>query len=84
MQLLEGTLLQIDSSTPIRAGFLTCVQLGCIAEYDAPDEVVSQLKQSGKLSIQATNGDGQSTKFVFSLDGFTGVYSKSEGNSPGD
>jgi invasion protein IalB len=80
MQLREGAWLQIDEYNPIYAPFLICVELGCAAEYDAPDELLSQLKQGKKISLLVTSYDGQPVKLAFPLDGFSDAYSKPEGD----
>jgi len=69
-----GTRLVVDQNQPLQMPFMTCAPLspnmGCIAQYDATPDLVSQLKKGQMLNIQAVNLQGQVVNFPLALSDF--------------
>jgi invasion protein IalB len=59
MALQPGTRVVIDQGQPMNAPYVICFQAGCIADYEASQELVDRMKKGQSLNIQAMNGQGQ-------------------------
>jgi invasion protein IalB len=59
MRLSDGTWIEVDQSSPIKTSYLTCITLGCIADYKASSAFLDMLKEGRELDILAVDGAGQ-------------------------
>jgi invasion protein IalB len=74
VRLGEGTWISVDQSLRMSAPFVTCVPLGCFADYQANNELIAGLRQGKELMIHAVNGDGQVARFALPLFDFSEAY----------
>ena len=71
----RGASIVIDQGTPMLTGrFLYCGVDGCVAEYEAGPDLLSQLKNGRLLVIEATDSINQPFRVAFSLAGFADAY----------
>jgi invasion protein IalB len=73
MQLPPGTRLVIDQGQPMTSPYLICVSGGCIAEYNATNDVINRLKRGKQLAVQAVNANGQAIGINLPLANFAKV-----------
>jgi len=70
----EGTQVVVDQNQPLRMPFVTCMplapNLGCVSQYDATPELVTQMKKGQTLTIQAINLQNQIISFPLALADF--------------
>jgi len=59
MALQPGTRVVIDQGQPMNAPYVICFQAGCIADYEASQELIDRMKKGQSLNVQAMNGQGQ-------------------------
>jgi invasion protein IalB len=81
-----GTQLFVDQSTPAMAPFETCLPPvvppgGCLSDYEASVDLVGRLKSGQRLTVQATNMNGQIHSIQIELKDFAQVY-ESPGTEP--
>lgn len=63
------------------ADFVSCKQsLGCLADYNDPG-IVAKMRAAHSMTLQATDGDGGTLRYVFSLADFATAYDGPE-NDP--
>jgi invasion protein IalB len=74
MRLSDGTWIEVDHDPPIKAPYITCIPLGCVADYEANDALLDKLKQGNELDILAVDGGGQMVSFVLPLLDFDEIY----------
>jgi invasion protein IalB len=74
MQLAHGTRVIVDQNQPMTAPYVICFTNGCMADYDANAELISKLKKSQGLAIQAINATGQPISIVMPLSDFAKAY----------
>lgn len=74
MLLLQGTRVIVDQGQPMTAPFVICFNNGCLADYEASDELVNNMKRGKGLVVQAFNGAGQPISLVLPLDEFAKAY----------
>ena len=53
-----GTRVIVDQQPPMTAPFITCLANGCMADYEATDDLIGKLKHGEILTIQAVNVAG--------------------------
>jgi invasion protein IalB len=58
MQMQYGTRLVIDNQPPLTAAFFTCIQNGCMSDYQATPELIARLKNGQMLYLKAINLSG--------------------------
>ena len=54
--------------------YVVCLNNGCMADYEATDELIGKLKKGQGLVIQGINGAGQPISLVVPLSGFAEAY----------
>ena len=74
MQLPPGTRLVIDQGRPMTSPYLICVSEGCVAEYDATNDVINRLKRGKQLTVQAVSAGGEAVGISLPLDDFAKVH----------
>ena len=74
MALQPGTRVVIDEGQPMTAPYVICAGNGCMADYEASNELISNMKKGKGLSIQGVNGGGQLITLILPLDNFGKVH----------
>ncbi len=74
MLLMHGTRVIIDQGQPMTAPFVICFNNGCLADYEASEELVNNMKRGKGLAVQAFNGAGTPITLVLPLDDFAKAY----------
>jgi invasion protein IalB len=74
MQLPPGTRLVIDQQRPLTSPYLICVAEGCVAEYDATNDVINRMKRGKQLVVQAVSAGGEAVGINLPLDDFAKVH----------
>src|SRR5262249_21232295 len=74
MQLVHGTRVIIDQDQPITAPYVSCVNNGCFADYDASADLINKMKKGRGLIVQAINSSGQPVSMVLPLADFAKAY----------
>lgn len=74
LQLQYGTRVIIDQEQPMTGPFFTCFSNGCMADYEATDEMVQKLKKGQTLTIQAINLAGSAISFPLPLTDFAKAH----------
>jgi invasion protein IalB len=59
MALQPGTRVVIDEGQPITAPYLFCIPNGCLADYEASQDLIDHMKKGRGLALQGVNGNGQ-------------------------
>jgi invasion protein IalB len=59
MALQPGTRVVIDEGQPITAPYLFCIPNGCLADYEASQDLIEHMKKGKGLALQGVNGNGQ-------------------------
>jgi invasion protein IalB len=70
MDLQKGTWIMVDQGQQRNAPYSRCVRDGCVADYNADFELISELKNGRGLMVQAVIGEGPEIKFVLPLADF--------------
>jgi len=74
LQLQYGTRVIIDQEQPLTGPFFTCFSNGCMADYEATDDMVQKLKKGQTLTIQAINLAGSAISFPLPLADFAKAH----------
>jgi invasion protein IalB len=74
MQLAHGTRLIVDQNQPMTAPYVICFSNGCMADYDAPADLIGKMKKAQQLVIQAINATGQPISLAMPLNDFAKAY----------
>lgn len=74
MALQPGTRLVIDQGQPITAPYVTCIPNGCVADYEASQELINTMKKGTGLVLQGISGNGQPVSIVVPLADFGKVH----------
>ena len=74
MRLQPGTRVIIDQAAPATAPYAFCLQFGCIAEYDATAEMLTNMKKGQMLTVQAINLNNQPISLPVPLAEFAKAY----------
>jgi invasion protein IalB len=74
MQLPPGTRLLIDQQRPMTSPYLICVAEGCVAEYDATNDVINRMKRGKQLTVQAVSTGGEAVGINLPLGDFAKVH----------
>src|SRR5215470_9360098 len=72
--LQPGTRVIIDNGQPLTGPYVICLPNGCMAEYDASDELITQMKSSQNLHVQGINGSRQPINIPMPLTDFAKAY----------
>ena len=74
MALQPGTRVVIDEGQPMTAPYVICAGNGCMADYEASNELIANMKKGKGLNVQGINGAGQPISLVLPLDNFGKVH----------
>jgi invasion protein IalB len=74
MSLLQGTRVIIDQGQPMTAPYVICFNNGCLADYEASQQLIDIMKKGKGLAVQGINGAGQPLTLVLPLDDFAKAY----------
>jgi invasion protein IalB len=74
MSLQAGTRVIIDNGQPLTGPYVICLPNGCMAEYEASDELVTKMKSGQRLHVQAINGSHQPISIPIPLGDFAKAY----------
>src|SRR5215470_6402050 len=74
MALQPGTRVVIDQGQPMNAPYVICFQAGCIADYEASQELIDKMKKGQSLNVQGMNGQGQPVSLALPLAEFAKAH----------
>jgi len=74
MSLPAGTRVIIDNGQPLTGPYVICISSGCVAEYEASDELITKMKTGQTLHVQGINGSGQPISIPMPLADFAKAY----------
>jgi invasion protein IalB len=74
MALQPGTRVVVDQGQPMNAPYVICAPNGCMADYEASGELISNMKKGQGLAVQGINGSGQMITLVLPLSDFAKAY----------
>ncbi|MGH6771167.1 MAG: invasion associated locus B family protein [Xanthobacteraceae bacterium] len=74
MSIQPGTRVIIDQGQPMTGPYVICFNNGCMADYEASTELISNLKKGKGLHVQAINGGGQAISLMLPLTDFAKAY----------
>jgi invasion protein IalB len=69
-----GMRIIIDQGQPMTGAYVACLGNGCMAEYEASNELIGQLKKGVGLVVQGFNGAGDPIVHVIPLSEFAKAY----------
>jgi invasion protein IalB len=74
MSLAPGTRVIVDQGQPMTGPYVICFNNGCMADYEASNELIGKLKKGQGLVVQGINGAGQAISLVLPLNDFSKAY----------
>jgi invasion protein IalB len=74
MALQPGTRVVVDDGQPITAPYVTCIPNGCMADYEASQELIEHLKKGKGLALQGIRGNGQPINVILPLTEFAKAH----------
>ena len=74
MALQPGTRVIVDDGQPISAPYVTCIPNGCMADYEASQELIDHMKKGKGLALQAISGNGQPVSITLPLTEFAKAH----------
>jgi invasion protein IalB len=74
MSLQPGTRAIIDQGQPMTAPYVICFNNGCMADYEASQELINNMKKGQGLVVQGINGAGTPISLVLPLTDFAKAY----------
>jgi invasion protein IalB len=74
MSIQPGTRVIVDSGQPMTGPYVICFNNGCMADYEASAELVTNMKKGKGLAVQGVNGAGQVISLLLPLENFAKVY----------
>ena len=72
--LQPGTRLIVDQDQPLSAPFFQCVEIGCLARYEATPELIAKMKKGQQIFVQAINQNNQPITVPLPLAEFAKAY----------
>jgi invasion protein IalB len=77
--LQHGTRMIVDQDTPATSPFITCLPPavppgGCIADYEASNDLIAKMKKGQYLTVQAIHMNGQAMSPQLQLNDFAKAY----------
>jgi invasion protein IalB len=58
MQLVHGTRIIVDNNPPQQSPYVICFANGCMSDYEATPELLTNMKKGQNLVVQAINANG--------------------------
>jgi invasion protein IalB len=74
MQLQLGVTAAVDQGQAINAPYLVCLANGCMADYEASGELITELKSGQGLVLSGVNFAGDEISYTLPLAGFASSY----------
>jgi invasion protein IalB len=74
MAIQPGTRAIVDDGQPMTAPYVLCFTNGCMADYEASEELIGKLKKGKNLHVQGINGSGQPVSLPLPLADFAKAY----------
>lgn len=74
MSLQPGTRVIIDQGQPMTAPYVICFNNGCMADYEASDQLIGIMKKGQGLVVQGINGAGQPISLILPLNDFAKAH----------
>jgi invasion protein IalB len=74
MSLQPGTRMIIDQGQPMTAPYVICFNNGCMADYEASDQLIGVMKKGQGLVVQGINGAGQPISLILPLNDFAKAH----------
>ncbi len=74
MYLPQGTRVIVDQNQPMTAPYFLCVEVGCMADYEATPDLIAKMKKGQVLSVQAINQNHQPLTLPVPLADFAKAY----------
>ena len=74
MQLAHGTRLLIDQNPPVQSPYSICFPVGCMADYQVPDDMIAKMKKGQNIVVQAINMQGTPISLPLPLGDFAKAY----------
>jgi invasion protein IalB len=74
MQLAHGTRLLIDQGQPAQSPYSICFPVGCMADYQVPDDMIAKMKKGQNIIVQAINMQGTPISLPLPLGDFAKAY----------
>jgi len=74
MQIAHGTRLVIDQNPPTQSPYSICFPVGCMADYQVPDDMIAKMKKGQNIIVQAINMQGTPISLPLPLADFAKAY----------
>jgi invasion protein IalB len=74
VSLQPGTRIMVDQGQPMTGPYVICVATGCMADYEASDELIARMKTGQTLHAQGIGETGQPISIPLPLADFTKAY----------
>jgi invasion protein IalB len=74
MQLAHGTRLLIDQNPPAQSPYSICFPVGCMADYQVADDMITKMKKGQNIVVQAINMQGTPISLPLPLNDFAKAY----------
>jgi invasion protein IalB len=74
MQLSHGTRLLIDQNQPAQSPYNICFPVGCMADYQVTDDMITKMKKGQNIVVQAINMQGTPISLPLPLNDFAKAY----------
>jgi invasion protein IalB len=74
MSIQPGTRVIVDNGQPMTGPYVICFNNGCMADYEASNELIGKLKKGQGLAVQGINGAGQAITLTVPLGDFAKAY----------
>jgi len=73
-RLPQGTRLIVDQGQPLTAPYILCLAGGCVADYEASQELIGNMKKGQRIAVEGINSQGQTISLPLPLNGFGKAY----------
>jgi invasion protein IalB len=74
MRLPQGTRVIVDQGQPLTAPYILCLADGCVADYEASQELIGNMKKGQGIAVQGINSQGQAISLLLPLNDFGKAY----------
>ncbi len=74
MLLQPGTRFIVDQEQPLTAPYFLCVEIGCLARYEATPELIAKMKKGQQVTVQAIGQNNQPVSVPLPLAEFAKAY----------
>jgi invasion protein IalB len=74
MSIQPGTRVIVDRGRPMTGAYVICFASGCIADYEASEELIDTLKKGQDLVVEGVRGTGRAVSLVLPLADFAKAF----------